>query len=361
MSWRSSCESGDAVFRVLIAEDSPTVRALLLTILDADPQIEVIGEAANGIQAVEMTMRLKPDVVTMDINMPEMDGFAATKEIMVHAPTPIVIVSGRSDVRDVMVSMQALRVGALAVLPKPQGISSSDFTALSGQFVETVKAMAEVKVVGHLPQRSAALDANPVIPPFNAPSASVITIVASTGGPAALHSLLAGMPGDFPIPILIVQHITEGYCEGLATWLDAASSLKVVLAVGGEPLKPQTAYIAPDNKHLGVSAERAIIVSAAPPIRGFRPSGTYLFESAAHVFGSSMIAVILTGMGDDGVAGLRAVREAGGRIIAQDEASSVVFGMPGAAVSAGLADMVMPLSAIAAQLGSRLHCPNPGT
>lgn len=343
------------MFRVLIAEDSPTVRALLVMILNADPQIEVVGEAVDGWQAVEMTLRLKPDVVTMDISMPGLDGFAATKEIMVQSPTPIVIVSGH-DVQDVMVSMQTLRVGALAILPTPAGINTVDFTATSARFVETVKAMAEVKVVGHLRRRAAALDPHQQVSGLSAPNAGVVAIAASTGGPAALHSLLSCIPGDFPVPILIVQHITKGYCAGLASWLNAASSLKVVMAVGGEPLKPHTAYLAPDDRHLGVSAARTIIVSTAAPIQGFRPSGTYLFESAAEVFGSATIAVILTGMGDDGVAGLRAVRQAGGRIIAQDEASSVVFGMPGAAISAGLADEVMPLTAIAAQLGGRFHC-----
>src|SRR5581483_243287 len=178
----------------------------------------------------------------------------------------------------------------------------------------------------------------------------IVAIAASTGGPAALQQLLAGLPGDFPAPILVVQHIASGFVEGLASWLNSNCSLRVKLALQGEPLSPGTVYVAPDGSHLGVGDRARILLSAAPPIGGFRPSASHLFESVAKAFGPASLHVILTGMGQDGLAGLKAARASGARIFAQDEASSVVFGMPGAAVAAGLADEVLPLPSVAGQI-----------
>jgi two-component system chemotaxis response regulator CheB len=181
--------------------------------------------------------------------------------------------------------------------------------------------------------------------------AGVVAIATSTGGPAALQRVFSGLDARFPAPILVVQHITPGFADGLATWLGSVCPLRVRTARHGEPLGPGTVYLAPDGRHLGISGHAAAL-SDAPPIGGFRPSGTHLFESAARAFGAATVAVILTGMGDDGLEGLRAVRHAGGRVIAQDEDSSVVFGMPGAAIAAGLADAVLPLDAIAGRLAA---------
>jgi two-component system chemotaxis response regulator CheB len=175
-------------------------------------------------------------------------------------------------------------------------------------------------------------------------------VATSTGGPAALHRLLSDLPGDFAAPVLVVQHITHGFTAGLADWLNKVSALHVKVALDGEPLAANTVYLAPDDRHLGLGDRRTVSLSAAPAVGGFRPSGTFLFESAARVFGAAAVAVILTGMGEDGVAGLQAVRRAGGPVIAQDEKSCVIFGMPGAAVAAGLADLVLPLDAIAPRL-----------
>jgi two-component system chemotaxis response regulator CheB len=176
-----------------------------------------------------------------------------------------------------------------------------------------------------------------------------VAVATSTGGPAALQTVLSGLQARFPVPIVVVQHITPGFTTGLVDWLDSVCPIRIQLAQHGEVLRAGTVYLAPDGRHLGVSG-RIAELSDAPPIGGFRPSGTFLFESVALAYGASAIAVILTGMGEDGVTGLRAVRRAGGRVIAQDEASSVVFGMPGAAIAAGLADVVLPLDAIAGRL-----------
>ena len=175
-------------------------------------------------------------------------------------------------------------------------------------------------------------------------------MAASTGGPAALHRLLKGLPSDFGTPILVVQHIAQGFASGLAEWLNSLCSLRVKLAEQDEPLAPGVVYLAPDDRHLGVASPSAIALSSSAAVRGFRPSGTYLFESAARAFGAELTAIVLTGMGEDGVEGLRAVRRTGGRIVAQDESSSVVWGMPGAAVAAGLPDLVLPPDKIAATL-----------
>ncbi len=338
------------MIRTLVAEDSITTRDLLVAILRSDPNVEVVGEAKDGVEAVEMTKQLRPHVVTMDIQMPRVDGFEATRRIMVEAPTPIVVVSASVDVRAVEVSMNALRAGALTVLAKPPGPGSPEFEEHAKRFLDTVKAMSQVKVVRRWPRPS---DAMPIAPrPIVAGTrARVVAIGASTGGPAALARIFTDLPGDFPLPILVVQHISNGFINGLASWLNTVSAIPVTIARDGEPLQPRTVYLAPDDGHLGVSADRgSISIRRTPPIGGFRPSVTHLFESVARAFGNASVALILTGMGVDGVDGLRAVRGAGGRIIGQDEESSVVFGMPGAAAAAGLVDVTLPLHAIAARL-----------
>jgi two-component system chemotaxis response regulator CheB len=350
------------MIRVLVVDDSPTARALLVEILRADPDIQVVGEAKDGLEGVELTAKLRPTLVTMDVRMPRLDGFAATKEIMIASPTPIVIVTASFDTREVEIAMQSLRAGALAVLRKPPGPESPAFEDAARKLVSTVKAMAQVKVVRHWRpagrakdegQRTKEDDGSTSLRASSLavrPCRKVVAVATSTGGPAALYRLLAGLPGDFAAPMLVVQHNAPGFMAGLVSWLGDSCDLRVKVAEQGEPLLPRTVYLAPDERHLGVSNQATVLLSPAPPICGFRPSGTYLFESAARAYGPALVALILTGMGDDGVEGLRAVRQAGGQVIAQDEGSSVVWGMPGAAVAAGLADSVLPLDAISIRL-----------
>jgi two-component system, chemotaxis family, protein-glutamate methylesterase/glutaminase len=246
-------------------------------------------------------------------------------------------------------SLHALRVGALALLEKPAGPAMPGFDEAAQQLIASVKSMSQVKVVRHWRSTS------PVSRPAPAPSAPsgrarLIAMASSTGGPAALYTLLKGLPADFPAPIVVVQHISHGFVNGLADWLNKAMELHVKVAADGDLLNKGGVYLAPDDCHLGVSSLGRAILSRVPAVGGFRPAGTFLFESVAKAYGAAAAAVILTGMGEDGVAGLRAVRQAGGRIIAQDEASSIVFGMPGAAVAAGLADEVLSLENISARL-----------
>ena len=345
--------------RVLVVDDSPTSRLLLVEILRADDQIEVVGQAADGLEAIAMVKRLRPDIVTMDLQMPRLDGFAATKRIMVEAPTPILITTS-VDPRVLSVSLEAVRAGALAVQAKPGDPRSPTFDEEAAELIRQVKAMSRVKVVRHhepvpfrprAPRLCASLGAAHDVPP------EVVAIAASTGGPAALHRILTLLPADFPVPILIVQHISRGFAPGFAGWLDKASRLRVKLAQQGEALQPGTVYVAVDDHHLCLSASRRIHLRTDAPVGGFRPSGTVLFESVAAAFGRSAVAVILTGMGRDGVDGLRAIRAAGGCTVAESEATAVVYGMPGAAAQAGLADFILPLDEVCAAVANLLVRP----
>jgi two-component system chemotaxis response regulator CheB len=287
--------------------------------------------------------------------MPKLDGFEATRQIMTETPTPIVIVSATVDARDVAVSMNALRAGALTVLPKPPGPRSPDFERTSRQFVGTVKAMAEVKVVRRIAATPLIRKA-PAREPLADHDETIVAIGASTGGPAALFGILAAMGGQLQVPMLIVQHIASGFAAGFAAWLSTASATRVRVAQSGDVLAPGSVYIAPDDRHLALADARTLEVTEGPKVGGFRPSANVLFEAVARTHAQRSLAVVLTGMGCDGVDGLRSIRRAGGRIIAQDEQSSVVFGMPGAAVAAGLPDAVLSPAAIAERLrrlGSR--------
>lgn len=365
------------MIRVLIADDSPTSRQLLAAVLERDPAIRIVGEARDGSQAVELTARLRPDLVLMDVTMPRMDGLEATHRIMMRTPTPIVVVSSSVNVRAVSVSLQALRAGALALLPKPAGPGSPGHARDSRELIDTVKAMAQVKVVRRLPVKTGLArpyprahrePPTPVLrpavrapwqPPARGGAIQFVAIGASTGGPAALYRILSALPAGFPLPCAIVQHIATGFVEGLAAWLGTAGPLPVKVAAHGDPLIAGRVLLAPDDQHLGVATRHHVMLSDAGPVNGFRPSASVLFETAANTFGREALAIVLTGMGTDGVSGLRAVKQSGGHVLAQDEASSVVYGMPGAAVAAGVVDDTVELArmalAIRSMTGERVH------
>jgi two-component system, chemotaxis family, protein-glutamate methylesterase/glutaminase len=343
------------MIRVVVAEDSPTARALLVELFRSDPEFDVVGEARDGYQALELTKRLRPDVVTMDVHMPRMDGLSATRCIMIEVPTPIVVVSATLGSDDVAASMRAIRAGALTALSKPPGPTSPDFASARVRFLSTVKALASVKVVGH--RLSAygrwSSGANTTrVSPLAGPSVGVgiVALAASTGGPGALRLILDALPYDFPVPVLVVQHLAPGFIQGFATWLGTTCRLPVQVAVEGTILSRGAVYIAPEDRHLTVAAGAILRLTAEAPVDGFRPSASVLFESVAQVYGRGVLGAILTGMGRDGVSGLRRVRELGGRIIAQDEQSCSVFGMPAAAIEEGLADYVLPISRVPAKL-----------
>ena len=344
------------MIRVLITDDSATSRELLSHILSSASDIQVVGEAVNGAEAVRLASSLRPSIILMDIHMPVMDGLAATQEIMMHTPTPIVLVSASTMVHETETAMQALRAGALTLLLKPAGPAASNHDQSCLHLINTVRAMADVKVVRHhrsystpasLPLKKSLASRSPI---------SICAAATSTGGPPALQKLFSELPADFPVPVVVVQHIATGFTEGLAKWLDTSVPLTVKVAEMGERLRPGTIYLAREDYHLGVARDGTALLSKAAAIEGFRPAATYLFRSVAEVYGNRTLAVILTGMGRDGVEGLRDVRQSGGTIFAQDEASCVVYGMPGAAVAEELTDQILPLHRLAKAILSLAGC-----
>lgn len=334
--------------RVLVVEDSAVARQLLVRIIDDDPGLRVVGEARDGAAALGLANRLRPDIITMDVHMPVMDGVEATRRIMHEVPTPIVVVTASTDRAATSDSFAALRAGALTVVEKPRGPASPEFPRQARTLVSTLKLMAEVKVITWRARR----EPPPKLPPEpRAPQRiDVVAIGSSTGGPAALATILGGLPSDTPVPILVVQHITAGFEESLVKWLNDVSALPVRLAAGREQLRAGEVLVAPQGVHLGTEGNGRAVLSDAPPVGPHRPSATYLFASVAEAYGRRALGVILTGMGSDGVEGLARLKGAGGWVLAQDEATSAVYGMPKEAVARGVADHVVALHDIAATM-----------
>jgi two-component system, chemotaxis family, protein-glutamate methylesterase/glutaminase len=339
------------MIRVLIVDDSPTLRTVIQSVLEADPEMEIVGQARNGREAVMLCHKLNPDVVTMDIRMPVMDGYEAIQAIMSETPRPIVVVTSTKSDRELGITFKAVEHGALMVLGKPK--SQSGVYKDVDQFRSQVKAMAEVKVVRRrrYPKRKkpavSQKKSNSKLP---GGAIKIIAIGASTGGPPALQSILRRLPGNLPVPVVVVQHISAGFVSGLARWLDDTVDLRVSVAGESLLMQPGQVYIAPDDQHLVVAAGSRVWLKQSPLTDGHRPSVTVLFESVARYFGSTAVGVLLTGMGADGARGLKALRDAGGYTIAQDEATSIIFGMPGEAVKLGAAKEVVALGDIAERL-----------
>jgi two-component system, chemotaxis family, protein-glutamate methylesterase/glutaminase len=346
--------------RAIVVDDSPTAQKLLVTILQRAEGIQVVGVGADGEEAVRLTKRLRPSVVTMDVRMPRMDGLEATRRIMRDTPTPIVVVTADLMQADMNLTFEALRAGALTVVGKP-GLADRETCE---RVIRTVKLMAAVPVVHHWDRRDwrppEALEAlHPPAPATRAdPSVEkdvegqvqMIGIASSTGGPATLAKILGRLPADFSAPILVVQHVTNGFVTGLAEWLDGVTPLHVGLASHGETPQPGNILLAPDDYHVQVNAQGVVELSKGTPYKGLRPSANYLFHSLARAYGHRAIGIVLTGMGDDGVEGLLALRQAGGLTLAQDEQSCVVYGMPREAVTRDAVDQVLPLDQIAPTL-----------
>jgi two-component system chemotaxis response regulator CheB len=340
--------------RVLVADDSPVARRLIVHILSSDPRLRVIAEAANGDEAVELATSHRPDVIVMDIVMPSTDGLEATRRIMEVLPTPIVLVSAVHDATDLNMSFQALQAGALTLVAKPSGPEASTFLQDTAALTVTVKLMADVKLIRRRPAGRSDSESAVTRPVAAAGSRTqpveIAANAASTGGPAALATILSGLPASVPVPIVVVQHITPGFHEGLVEWLDSSSPVPVRLARGREPLRGGEVLVAPPDVHLGVTRGGRVALSYDGPIGGHRPSATHLFETVADAYGASAVGAILTGMGVDGTAGLRLLKDAGGLVLAQDEATSVVYGMPRKAASLGIVDQILPVDRIAGAL-----------
>ncbi|HEX3726521.1 MAG TPA: chemotaxis-specific protein-glutamate methyltransferase CheB [Pirellulales bacterium] len=343
--------------RVMIVEDSRVARELLEYVIDQDPRLEVAAAVASAEEALRLLHRISPDVVSMDVRLPGMNGLEATQRIMKEKPTPIVVVAASVESEDLRISMNALRVGALAIVEKPLGATRDDYQSVARHLCTQLALMSQVKVVRqrftlNVPAGQANVRAlAPCVRPLSGPGASfrLAGVVASTGGPAALQKILGNVHPRFPIPIALVQHIAEGFLEGFVSWLDDICPLRVVVAKGGQTPMPATVYVAPADRHLCLASGQWHL-DTGPAVSSQRPSGTILFRSLARELGARALGILLTGMGEDGAAGLKELCDAGGYTIAEDESTAVVYGMPRVAVRLGAVRESLPLHDIGPRL-----------
>jgi len=342
------------VVRVLVVDDSAVSLELLTGVLNADAQLQVVGVASDGEAAVAAAQRLKPDLVTMDIHLPKMDGYAATRRIMELCPTRVVMVTASVSPTAVEAAFRALECGALTVIAKPPGPGHPMFTAASEELRRTVKLMAEVRVVKRRAPAGLPAHKGPAVAPIPERDVRLVAIGASTGGPLALQAILSRLRPGFGAPIAIVQHNSAGFAEGFAQWLAHASGHAVRVATQAESMRPGIAYIAPDGVQMRVAASGRIVLVDESPEHGYRPSVSSLFRSAAAEYGPLAVGVLLTGMGRDGAQELETMRRCGALTIAQSKDSAVVNGMPGEAVKLGAATHVLAPEAIASTLNRLL-------
>lgn len=332
--------------RVLVVDDSATMRTALKCALQSDPNIEVIGEAANGVEAVQQAKTLHPDVITMDVNMPHLDGFRATEEIMADCPSRILIVCAVDEDREITLSFRSIQAGALEIIAKAEPGKSSPLE-WGNKVVEAVRLMSEVTVV-----RRRRMTLRPATPSAPVPPAGlqIVGIAASTGGPPILASLFADLGAAYPFPILVAQHITAGFSAGFARWLGTQTKMKVELAQFGARALPGHVYLAPDGHHLEVGPNG--VLRTTPSVGGHCPSGDRLLSSLARHYGPNALGMILSGMGDDGAQGMLELRKTGALTLGQDKASCVVFGMPQVAAQKGAVSDLLPTEDLKAFLKS---------
>jgi len=359
--------------RVLVVDDSVVVRRLVARVLEEDAGIEVVGTAANGRIALAKIARLQPDVVTLDIEMPEMDGLATLAELRPRWPRLSVIMFSTLTARGAEATLEALSLGASDYVTKPTGLHNATeaMASVQAELLPRIKALHGRRRLSLLsapatpvPAATAPVTAPPVRPPARPGNAriDVVAIGVSTGGPNALADLLPALPATLSVPVVIVQHMPPVFTRMLANRLDARCAVRVIEAEGGEILLPGRVHIAAGGRHLALERHGTRVVTVAdddPPENSCRPAVDVLFRSVAALYGPGALAVVLTGMGQDGLRGAEAIRVAGGQILAQDEASSVVWGMPGFVARAGLADAVLPLDALAAEIGRRVAVGRP--
>lgn len=332
------------MIKVLIVDDSPVVRDLLKHILTSENEMVVMGEARDGQEAVDFVAKNKPDVITMDINMPRLNGFDATRQIMEKYPVPIVIVTASWDPSDLNKTWQAMEAGAVAALEKPRYSTQDDYRDNAKNIVDTVRLMSQVKVVRRWSAKRKSRGADNLAEKVvNSPPAQrykIVAIGASTGGPPVLKELLESLPENFSAPIAIVQHIARNFTAGLVEWLDRSTSLNVRIAKNRERPEAGNVYVAPDGLQMKFDFSGHVILTDDPPENGLKPSVSYLFRSVADVFAEKAVAVLLTGMGRDGANELKTLRDRGAVTIAQDKETSVIHGMPGEAIKLGAASHI---------------------
>jgi len=339
--------------RVMVVEDSPVIQGLLRHIIGADPRLDLVATLSSAEEALAALPRVKPDVISMDIRLPGMDGLEATRLIMSRQPTPIVVIADAVADRSLMISMNALRAGALAVVEKPAGFGHEGHNAIAETIRTQLFIMSQVPVIrqrAFRPSDSAATSRLSPNVQAGLVRPRIVAIVASTGGPSALARLLGALPVDFPLPILVVQHMGTPFLAGFAAWLDSLVALKVRVAVDGELAEPSGVYVAPGDSHLRLTHDARLRLTLDGPVAGQRPSGTVLFRSLAETAGAASLGVLLTGMGEDGAEGLLAMRRVGANTLTEDESTAVVYGMPKAAVRLGASALSLPLDGIAGEM-----------
>jgi two-component system chemotaxis response regulator CheB len=336
------------VIRLLLVEDSPVQREFISFILEESGEFEIVATAADGEEAVQQAGVVRPDVILMDCHMPKLDGVGATRIIMETVPAPIVLMTASPAESEQEFTFDAIKNGALAVVSKPPAFGTPDFDRIADQLVRTVRLMSEVKVVRRWPARTPAVRAQAAAaPPVARHGVHLVALVGSTGAPAVIAEILTAIGPSTRATFLVVQHMSDGFITGFAGWLATRSGISAQVGRDGMQTQPGTVYVAPDGAQMGIDASGRIALSTEPDDDGFRPSGNYLLRSVARAYGRNAMGVLLTGMGRDGAAGLLDLQRAGGLTVAQDEESSVVFGMPGEAVRLGAAGQVLPPEAIA--------------
>ncbi|HEY5922671.1 MAG TPA: chemotaxis protein CheB [Kofleriaceae bacterium] len=323
--------------RVLIAEDSDAMRNTLETLLGLDPRVELIGSARDGIEAVEMAKRLRPDLITMDVQMPRLDGVEATARIMTECPARILMVSAYADDRQIDLSFRAIAAGALEVVAKPATTNAAELRQWARYVCDTIVLMAEVPIITRSRRARTSV---------TEPRIDIVGIVASTGGPLALAKLFTSLPAQLPVPILIAQHIAEGFTEGMVRWLAKTAKLAVGVASDGQVAAAGHVYFPPDGHDLEITPQGVLRTPAAS--ERYSPSGDLLLSALARHYRGRALGIVLTGMGEDGAIGLRALRDAGGITLAQSQESCVVFGMPQAAVTRGATTDLRSIEGLAA-------------
>lgn len=319
--------------RVMIVEDSWVVQELLRHIVSSDPRLIVAEIVDSGEKALARIEDVRPDVISMDIQLPGIDGVDTTREIMSRRPTPIVVVASGVSANEGVLAMRAMRAGALTAIDKPVGTGHPDYAAVARTICRQLAIMSDVPVVRQRPVQPTVprITGGPAAAFGAASEARMVGIIASTGGPAALSVLLRDLGPDFRLPIALVQHMSPSFLDGFVAWLNDTTPFRATIATDGETMTPGGIYVPPPDRHLEVNGLR-VRLSAAPPIAHHRPSGTALLNSMALSLGRSAIGILLTGMGEDGAAGLKALRASGGYTIAESQATAVVFGMPAAAI-----------------------------
>ena len=335
----------------MLVEDSPTVRMLLCHIIDRDPRLQLAAVCVSAEEALESIARVAPDVISMDIRLPGIDGLEATRRIMSTHPTPIVVIADSVHDATLGIAMNALKAGALTVVEKPAGPGAGAYDQIASMIATQLFIMSQVPVIR---RRDTSLRK-----PFSRQSIDGLIaearansggIAASTGGPPALAAVLGALSRDFPAPVLLVQHMGAPFMEGFASWLSGQSALPVKLAEDREIPRPGTVYVAPGDRHLELAPGNYLRLTNEAPIASQRPAANVLFQSLARVSGSKAVGVLLTGMGEDGARGLVQMKDAGAFTIAEDESTCVVYGMPGAAVRMGGVSVSLPQDLIAARL-----------